>query len=85
MPIEKQMFQNRITLQHMKVKCKLEDEEKIYTVCVKISEADTTYGWYYTSCNTCTSKIKIIDDGTYFCDRCNMKCKFPYIKYRFFF
>ncbi|XP_031274312.1 uncharacterized protein LOC116132780 [Pistacia vera] len=81
-PIEKEMFENRTSLQHVtNLVWHDVDEVMEYTIKAKIIEADDRYGWCYNSCTYC--KKKIPDINTYlYCEKCNKESKSPQMRYK---
>ncbi|XP_059289430.1 uncharacterized protein LOC132042936 [Lycium ferocissimum] len=82
LPIEEQMFQNRMSIcELLESEWSIDIQECIVTVWAKITEIDNSFDWYYISCNFCRKKIKPAN-GVYTCPTCTTDCKFPLMRFK---
>ncbi|XP_060190423.1 uncharacterized protein LOC132619582 [Lycium barbarum] len=82
LPIEEQMFQNRMSIcELLESEWSIDIQECIVTVRAKITKIDNSFDWYYISCNFCRKKIKPAN-GVYTCPTCTTDCKFPLMRFK---
>ncbi|KAF4403561.1 hypothetical protein G4B88_002414 [Cannabis sativa] len=80
--LEEEMFINRMSIKEL-LEAEWDDKLKEYKVTIKakIIGIDTTFEWYYVSCNSCLRKVDY-KDGGYYCDHCKKKCDYPLMMYK---
>ncbi|XP_050217705.1 replication factor A protein 1-like [Mercurialis annua] len=81
-PIEEQMLANRKTIAEiLQLQWQPKAQEHQYTVMATIDAINSTFGWHYTSCNSCNKKLAI-EDGSQICNTCNKACAYPISRYK---
>ncbi|XP_031247633.1 replication protein A 70 kDa DNA-binding subunit D-like [Pistacia vera] len=78
-PVEKEIFQNIVTLKHITnlVWYNNDDQVTNFTIKAMLSDADSRFGWCYLSCNFCKKKIP----ENLYCQKCRKELKFPQMRY----
>ncbi|KAM7275021.1 hypothetical protein ACFE04_016887 [Oxalis oulophora] len=82
MPIEKEMFLNRMSIKDLLLIVSTgKQSEPMVTIKARITEINTSKNWYYISCSACCKLVEA-ENNVYFCKKCNKVCKYPLIRFK---